>query len=96
MISNCPTFGPTVVELLIHQFSFQERFLDLMKDGCFKFKLRGVGTSLFVCNDGVIEEVNFLAGQFCHKRKLLSRQSTKAIQSISYKNNKNRLIKTLT
>ena len=62
MISNYPTFGPPVVELLIHQFSFQERFLDLMKDGCFTFKLPGVDTSLFVGNDGVIEDVNFLAG----------------------------------
>ena len=69
MINNYATFGPPVVELLIHQFSFQERFLDLMKDGCYTFKLRGVGTSLFVGNDGVIEDVNFLAGQFCHKRQ---------------------------
>ena len=32
-------YGPLIVELLFHQFSFKERYLDLMKDGYFTFKL---------------------------------------------------------
>ena len=73
MISNCTQYGPLVVELLIHQFSFPERYYDLMKDGCFTFKLRGVDTSAFVGNDVVIEDVNLLADQFCHKRELFDK-----------------------
>ena len=73
MISNCTQCGPLVVELLIHQFSFQERYYDLMKDGCFTFKLRGVDTSVFVGNDVVIEDVNLLADQFCRKRELFDK-----------------------
>ena len=71
MISNCTQYGPLVVELLFHQFSFQERYLDLMRDGYFTFKLRGVDTLAFVGNDAVIEDVNLLAGQFRHKRQTL-------------------------
>ena len=71
MISNCTQYGPLVAELLFHQFSFQERYLDLIKDGYFTFKLRGVDTSAFVGNDTVIEDVSLLAGQFRHKRKSL-------------------------
>ena len=69
MISNCTQYGPLVVELLFHQFSFQERHLGLMKVGYFTFKLRGVDTSAFVGNGAVIEDVNLLAGQFGHKRQ---------------------------
>ena len=72
MISNCTQYGPLVVELLFHQFSFQERYLDLMRDGYFTFKLRGVDTSAFVGNVAVIEDVNLLAGQFRHKRQTLA------------------------
>ena len=71
MISNCTQYGPLVVELLFHQFSFQQRYLDLMKDGYFTFKLRDVDTSAFVGNEAVIEDVNLLAGQFRHKRQTL-------------------------
>ena len=71
MISNCTQYGPLVVELLFHQFSFQERYLDLMRDGYFTFKFRGVDTLAFVGNDAVIEDVNLLAGQFRHKRQTL-------------------------
>ena len=71
MISNCTQYGPLVVELLFHQFSFQQRYLDLMKDGYFTFKLRNVDTSAFVGNDAVIQDVNLLAGQFHHKRQTL-------------------------
>ena len=67
MISNCTQYGPLIVELLFHQFSFQERYLDLMKNGYFTFKLRGVDTSAFVGNDNV----NLLAGQFRHKWQTL-------------------------
>ena len=42
-----------------------------MKDDYFTFKLQGVNTSAFIGNDVVIEDVNLLAGQFCHKRKTL-------------------------
>ena len=69
MISNCTQYGRLVVELLFHHFSFQERYLDLMKDGYFTFKLRGVDTEAFVDNDAVIEDFNLLAGQFRHKRQ---------------------------
>ena len=71
MISNCTQYGPLVVELLFHQFSFQERYLDLMRDGYFTFKLRGVDALAFVGNDAVIEDVNLLAGQFRHKPQTL-------------------------
>ena len=71
MIIGCTQYGPLIVELLFHQFSFQERYLDLMKDGCFTFKLWGVDTSAVVGNDAVIEDVNLLAGQFRHKRQTL-------------------------
>ena len=69
IISNCTQYGPLVVELLFHQFSFQERHLGLMKVGYFTFKLRGADTSAFVGNDAVIEDINLLAGQFGHKRQ---------------------------
>ena len=62
MISNCTQYGPLVVELLFYQLSFQERYLDLMKDGYFTFKQRVVDTSVFVGNDAVIEDDNLLAG----------------------------------
>ena len=71
MIIGCTQYGPLIVELLFHQFSFQERYLDLMKDGHFTFKLWGVDTSAFVGNDAVIEDVNLLAGQFRHKQQTL-------------------------
>ena len=71
MIIDCTQYGPLIVELLFHQFSFQERYLDLMKDGYFTFKLWGVDTSAFVGNDAMIEDVNLLAGQFRHKRQTL-------------------------
>ena len=79
MIGNCTQYDPLLVELLFHQFSFQERYLDLMKDGYFTFKLRGIDISVFVGNDAV---------------KLWSRQLNNVTQSTSYKNNNNRLIKT--
>ena len=56
------------MELLLRQFLFQQRYLDLMRDDYFMFKLWGVNTSAFVGNDVVIEDVNLLAGQFRHKR----------------------------
>ena len=68
---NCTQHGPFVVELLFHQFSSQEWYLDLIKDGCFTFKLRAVNTSAFVGNDAVIEDVNLLADQFRHTRQTL-------------------------
>ena len=71
IISNCTQYGPLVVELLFHQFSFQERYLDLMKVSYFTFKLQSVDTSAFVGNDAVIEDVNLLAGEFRHKRQTL-------------------------
>ena len=71
MISNCTQYGPLVVELLLHQFSFQERYLDLTKDSYFTFKLWGVDTPALVGNDVVIEDGNLLAGQFHHKRQTL-------------------------
>ena len=71
MISNCTQYGPLLVELLFHQFSFQERYLDLMREGFFTHKLRNTDKSAFVGNDAVIEDVNLLAGQFRHKRQTL-------------------------
>ena len=71
MISNCTQYGPLLVELLFHQFSFQERYLDLTREGFFTHKLRNTDKSTFVGNDAVIEEVNLLAGQFRHKRQTL-------------------------
>ena len=71
MISSCTQYGPLLIQLLFHQFSFQERYLDLLKDGYFTFKLRDSNTSAFVGNDAVIEDVNLLAGQFRHKRQTL-------------------------
>ena len=78
MISNCTQYGPLVVELLFHQFSFQERSLDLVKDGYFTFILRGVDTSTFVGNDAEIEDVNLLAGQSSHKRQTLEQAIEKS------------------
>ena len=69
MISNCTQYGPLLIELLLHQFSFQERYLDLMREGFFTYKLRNTDKSAFVGNDAVIEDVNLLAGQFLHKRQ---------------------------
>ena len=63
--------GLFLIQLLFHQFSFQERYLDLLKDDYFTFKLRHSNTSAFVGNDAVIEDVNLLAGQFRHKRQTL-------------------------
>lgn len=60
-----------MIQLLFHQFPFQKRYLDLLKDGYFTFKLRHSNTSAFVGNDAVIEDVNWLAGQFRHKRQTL-------------------------
>lgn len=60
-----------MIQLLFHQFPFQERYLDRLKDGYFTFKLRHSNTSAFVGNDAVIEDVNLLAGQFHHKRQTL-------------------------
>ena len=71
MISNCTQYGPLLIELLFHQFSFQERYLDLMREGFFTYKLRNTDKSAFVGNDAVIEDVNLLAGQFRHKRQTL-------------------------
>ena len=71
MISNCTQYGPLLVELLFHQFSFQERYLDLMREGFFTHKRRNTDKSAFVGNDAVIEDVNLLAGQFHHKRQTL-------------------------
>ena len=59
------------VHFAMIRFSFQERSLDLVKDGYFTFILRGVDTSTFVGNDAEIEDVNLLAGQFSHKRQTL-------------------------
>ena len=70
MISNCTQHG-LLVELLFHQFSFQERYLDLMREGFFTHKLRNTDKSAFVGNDAVTEDVNLLAGQFCRKRQTL-------------------------
>ena len=58
-----------MIKLLFRRFSFQERYLDLLKDGYFTFKLRHSNTSAFAGNDAVIEDVNLLAGQFRHKRQ---------------------------
>lgn len=58
MISSCTQYGPLLIQLLFSQFSFQERYLDLRKDGCFTFKLGGSNTSAFVGNDAVIEDVH--------------------------------------
>ena len=63
--------GLFLIQLLFHQFSFQERYLDLLKDDYFTFKLRHSNTSAFVGNDAVIEDVNLLAGQFRQKRQTL-------------------------
>ena len=71
MISSCTQYGPLLIQLLFHQFSFQERHLDLIKDGYFTFKLRDSNTSAFVGNDVVIENVNLLVGQFRHKHQTL-------------------------
>ena len=70
MISNCSQYGPLLIELLSHQFSFQERYLDLIREGFFTYKLRNTDKLAFVGNDAVLE-VNLLAGQFCHKRETL-------------------------
>ena len=51
---------------------------DLMKDGYFMFKLRGVDTSAFVGNDEVIKDVNLLADQFCHKWQILEQTIEKS------------------
>ena len=69
MISSCTQYGPHLIQLLFHQFSFQERYLDLVKDGYFTFKLRDSSTPAFAGNHAVIEDVNLLAGQFCHERQ---------------------------
>ena len=71
MISSCTQYGPLLIQLLFHQFSFQEQYLDLLKNGYFTFKLRDSNTSAFAGNDAVIEDVNLLAGQFRHKRQTL-------------------------
>ena len=83
MISSCTQYKPLLIQLLFHQFSFQERYLDLLKDGYFTFKLHDSNTSPFVGNDAVIEDVNLLAGQFWHKRQ--NKRSIKAIQLTSAK-----------
>ena len=71
MISSFTQYGLFLIQLFFHQFSFQERYLDLLKDDYFTFKLRHSNTSAFVGNDAVIEDVNLLAGQFRHKRQTL-------------------------
>ena len=71
MISNCTQYGPLLIELLFRQFTFQERFLELMMDGYFTFQLRDSSKSAFVGYDATIEDVNLLAGQFRHKRQTL-------------------------
>ena len=38
MISNYTQYGPPLVELLFHQSSFQEQYLDLMREGFFTHK----------------------------------------------------------
>lgn len=58
MISSCTQYGPLLIQLLFNQFWFQERYLDLRKDGCFTFKLGGSNMSVFVGNDAVIEDVH--------------------------------------
>ena len=42
MISSCSEYGPLIVVLLFHRFSFQEWYLDLMKGVYVTFKLKGV------------------------------------------------------
>ena len=71
MISNCTQYGPLLIELLFHQFFFQERYLDLMREGFLTYKLRNTDKSAFVGNDAVIEDVKVLPGQFRHKRQTL-------------------------
>jgi len=71
MISNCTQYGPLLIELLFHQESFQERYIDLMRAGHFTNKLRDYEHSAHVGNDAQIEDVNLLAGQFRHKRQSL-------------------------
>ena len=96
IISNCTQYGPFVIELLFHKFSFQERYLELMNDSHFTFKLQGVNTSVFVGNDAVTERVALFAGQFRCKQETFEQAIDQSIQSTSYKNNRNHLIKTLT
>ena len=71
MIGNCTKYGPLLVQLLFHQFTFQQRYIELLKNGHFTFKLRDNDSSAFLGNDAVIEDVNLLAGQFRHKRQTL-------------------------
>ena len=71
MISNCTQYGPLLIRLLFHQFSFQEQYLDLLKDGYFTGKLRHSNTSAFAGNYAVNEDVNLLAAPFRHKRQTL-------------------------
>ena len=39
IISNYTQYGSLLIKMLFHQFSFQERYLNLMKEGFFTYKL---------------------------------------------------------
>jgi len=67
--SNCTHYGPLLIQLLFHQFSFQERYQDLLNKGYFTYKLRDNKNSAYVGYDTTIEDVNLLAGQLRHKRQ---------------------------
>ena len=68
---NCTHHAPLLTELLFHQFTFQQRFLYLLKDGYFTYYLRNRDGSAYVGFDVVIEDVNLLAGDFRYKRQNL-------------------------
>ena len=68
---NCTHYSPLPTELLFHQFTFQQRFLYLLKDGYFTYYLRNRDGSAYVGFDVVIEDVNLLPGDFRHKRQNL-------------------------
>ena len=71
MISSCTQSRFLLIQLLFHQFSFQERYLDLLKDGYFPFKHHDSNTFAFVGNVAVTEDVNLLVGEFRQKRQAL-------------------------
>ena len=97
IISNCTQYGPLVIDLLFHKFSFQERYLGLMNDSHFTFKLQGVNTSAFVGNDAVTEHVALLAVQFRRKQETFEQaiDQSNYTKSTSYKNNRKSFDKNL-
>ena len=79
MVANCTAYGPLLIELVLHQASFQPRYKETLKEN---FSQRiGEGSQngtddrtittgqAFVGFDAIAEDTNLRAGHFRHKRQ---------------------------